>query len=122
MAIMPNPHGSDRSPAPGVSASVPEVSASWLAVFLEVARQGSFTAAASTLGYTQSAISRQVASLEAALGGDTLFDRLSRGVQLTEHGRVLLPHAEAVTERLRGARRELDALREVSGGRLRVGA
>lgn len=112
---MPNPHGASSSP-------LPEVSTSWLAVFLEVARQGSFTAAAVSLGYTQSAISRQIAALEAELGGATLFDRLPRGVQLTEPGRVLLPHAEALTERLRGVRRELDALREVSGGRLRVGA
>lgn len=45
-----------------------------------------------------------------------------RGVRLTEAGRVLLPHAEAVGERLRTARAELDALRALDAGRLRIGA
>ncbi|MFE1290514.1 LysR family transcriptional regulator [Streptomyces sp. NPDC058751] len=94
----------------------------WLRVFLDVARHGSFTVAARTLGWTQSAVSRQISALEAALGGAPLFDRLPRGVRLTEAGRVLVPHAEAVVERLRGAGRELAALREAAGGRLRVGS
>ncbi|WP_086731036.1 LysR family transcriptional regulator [Streptomyces carpinensis] len=94
----------------------------WLRVFLEVARHGSFTVAARTLGWTQSAVSRQVSALEAALGGARLFDRLPRGVRLTEAGRVLVPHAEAVAQSLHGAARELAALREVAGGRLRFGA
>ena len=67
-------------------------------------------------------MSRQISSLEAALGGAALFDRLPRGVRLTEAGRVLVPHAEAVAESLRGAVRELAALREVAGGRVRFGA
>jgi DNA-binding transcriptional LysR family regulator len=98
------------------------VSTAWLRVFLEVARHGSFTAVAATLGYTQSAVSRQISSLESALGGAPLFDRLPRGVLVTEHGRALLPHAEAVVERLRTAHQELAALGAVAGGRLRVGA
>ncbi|MEU8981143.1 LysR substrate-binding domain-containing protein [Streptomyces sp. NPDC048309] len=98
------------------------MSTAWLRVFLDVARHGSFTGAARTLGWTQSAVSRQISSLEAALGGAPLFDRLPRGVRLTEAGRVLVPHAESVVERLHGAVRELASLREVAGGRLRVGA
>lgn len=90
-------------------------------VFLRVAADGSFTAAAQALGYTQSAISRQVQTLEAELGS-VLFDRLPRGVQLTEAGRVLLPHAEAVRDRLAAARAELTALRTLDSGLLRVGA
>lgn len=100
----------------------PEVSTVWLRAFLEVARHGSFTGAARVLGWTQSAVSRQIATLEGALGGAPLFDRLPRGVRLTEAGRILLPHAEAVAESLHGAVRELAALREVAGGRLRFGA
>jgi DNA-binding transcriptional LysR family regulator len=92
-----------------------------LAVFRAVADRGSFTAAATTLGYTQSAVSRQVAALEAELGA-TLFDRLPRGIRLTEPGRCLLPHAEALTGRLALAREDLRALRELRAGRLRVGA
>ncbi len=94
----------------------------WLRAFLEVARQGSFTGAARTLGWTQSAVSRQISTLEGALGGAPLFDRLPRGVRLTEAGRVLVPYAETVGESLHGAVRELAALREVAGGRLRFGA
>ncbi|MFF7444663.1 MULTISPECIES: LysR substrate-binding domain-containing protein [unclassified Streptomyces] len=110
MVAMPSPHPSA------------DVSTVWLRAFLEVARQGSFTLAARGLGWTQSAVSRQIAALEAALGGAPLFDRLPRGVRLTEAGRVLVPHAETVVEALHGAGRELAALREVAGGRLRFGA
>ncbi|MFI8104653.1 LysR family transcriptional regulator [Streptomyces sp. NPDC086023] len=90
-------------------------------VFLRVAREGSFTAAARALGYTQSAVSRQIQALEDEW--DTvLFDRLPRGVRLTEAGRVLLPHAQGVRDRLRAARAELDAVRSLGGGMLRLGA
>ncbi|PZF90280.1 LysR family transcriptional regulator [Micromonospora deserti] len=92
-----------------------------LDVFRTVARHGSITAAARELRYTQSAVSRQIATLEADLGV-VLFDRLPRGVALTEPGRCLLPHADAVLERLATAHRDLDALRGLGGGRLRVGA
>jgi DNA-binding transcriptional LysR family regulator len=93
----------------------------WLEIFREVAQRGSFTAAAKATGYTQSAISRQVSSLESATGAP-LFDRLPRGVRLTAEGHCLLGHAEAVLERLDTARSDLTALRDVAGGRLRIGA
>lgn len=92
-----------------------------LNVFVEVARRGSFTAAAQALGYTQSAISRQVSVLEGEYRAP-LFDRLPRGVRLTEAGRCLLPHAEAVTGRLEAAASDIYALRSLHAGRLRVGA
>ncbi|MEU9042991.1 MULTISPECIES: LysR substrate-binding domain-containing protein [unclassified Kitasatospora] len=93
----------------------------WLDVFRTVAHLGSFTAAGERLGFTQSAISRQIATLEGELG-TPLFDRLARGVRLTEHGRALLPHAEAMLERLDTTRRDLAALTELTAGQLRVGA
>jgi DNA-binding transcriptional LysR family regulator len=92
-----------------------------LRVFVAVARHGSFTAAARELGYTQSAISRQVAALEEEADA-VLFDRLPRGVGLTEPGRRLLHHAHLVLRQLQAARRELADLRELASGRLRVGA
>ena len=92
-----------------------------LRVFRTVARCGSITAAARELRYTQSAVSRQIAALEAEIGG-RLFDRLPRGVALTEEGRCLLPHAEAVLDRLAMAQRDLEALRGLGAGTLRVGA
>ncbi|WP_446220524.1 LysR family transcriptional regulator [Micromonospora sp. IBHARD004] len=92
-----------------------------LEVFRTVARHGSITAAARELRYTQSAISRQIAAIEADLGV-VLFDRLPRGVALTQEGRCLLPHVDAMLDRLTTAERELDALRGLGGGRVRVGA
>lgn len=131
MAAMPIPHAENDADAlvggavgvgTGDPDDVPDLSTVWLRVFLEVARHGSFTVAGRVLGWTQSAVSRQVASLEAALGGTSLFDRLPRGVRLTGAGRSLVPHAEAVTARLRDAGRELASLREAASGRVRVGA
>ncbi|WP_055482270.1 LysR family transcriptional regulator [Sphaerimonospora mesophila] len=86
-----------------------------------IARTGSFTAAAVELNYTQSAVSRRVASLEAAAGGP-LFERLPRGVRLTPAGRTLHRHAREILERLGRAREELAAIHHGIGGRLRVGA
>lgn len=59
-----------------------------LAYFLEVAQSGSLSAASANLHVAVSAISRQVARLEADLGV-TLFERESRGMRLTEAGRVV---------------------------------
>lgn len=93
----------------------------WLEVFREVAARGSVTAAGQALGYTQPAVSRQISALEQAAGA-RLFDRMPRGVRLTEEGRCLLGHAEAVLERMQAARQDLEDLRNLDAGRLRVGA
>jgi len=92
-----------------------------LRLFDEVARSGSFTAAAELLGYTQSAVSRRIAALERATGGP-LFERLARGVRLTPAGVSLHRHAIAVLDRLERASEELAAIHGGSGGTLRVGA
>lgn len=92
-----------------------------LRLFDEVARSGSFTAAAELLGYTQSAVSRRVAALERAAGGP-LFERLARGVRLTPAGLALHRHAVAVLDRLDRAGEELAAIHGGSGGTLRIGA
>jgi DNA-binding transcriptional LysR family regulator len=90
-------------------------------VFRAVARHGSITRAAVALGYTQSAVSRQIAVLETEVGA-RLFDRRPRGVAVTVEGECLLAHAEAIVDRMAAARQDLDALRGLSGGRLRIGA
>jgi DNA-binding transcriptional LysR family regulator len=100
---------------------MPVVETQLLEVFRTVARHGSITAAARSLRFTQSAVSRQIAALEAEVGV-RVFDRLPRGVTLTEEGRTLLPHAEAVLGRLTAARRDLDEVLGLGSGRLRVGA
>ncbi|MEU6480334.1 LysR family transcriptional regulator [Streptomyces sp. NPDC047017] len=92
-----------------------------LRVLREVAERGTFTAAAQALGYTQSAVSRQVAALEQAAGA-RLFDRFPGGVRLTATGRALLRHAVTALAALDAADRELRGARdEDGGGRVRVG-
>jgi DNA-binding transcriptional LysR family regulator len=98
-----------------------DLSLSGMRLLREVAARGSFTGAAESLGYTQSAVSRQVAALEAA-AGTPLFDRGARGVRLTEAGAALLPHAATVLDQVEQARRELQGLSPAASGRLRVGA
>ena len=66
-----------------------------LRLFRAVARDGTLTGAARTLNLSQSAVSTQLRTLEAALGHD-LFERLGRGLILTEAGRIALDHAEAI--------------------------
>jgi molybdate transport repressor ModE-like protein len=76
-----------------------------LRVLRAVAEAGSFSAAARSLGYTQSAVSRQVAALE-ALTGVALFERRPGGVTLTAAGARLLPRARRVLDELDAALRE----------------
>lgn len=92
-----------------------------LEILLEVARTGSFAAAAESLCYTPSAVSQQMGSLERATKV-LLFERRARGVKLTEAGASLCRHAEAVTTRLAEAEAELEAVGGVSDARLRFGS
>lgn len=90
-----------------------------LRVLREVAQQGSFSAAGEVLGYTQSAVSQQIAALERE-AGSVLVERSARGVRLTEAGRTLVEHAEGILARLAAAESELEALAGLQGGRLRL--
>lgn len=90
-----------------------------LRVLREVAALGSFSAAADALSYTQSAISQQIATLERE-AGTVLVERSSRGVRLTDAGRGLLVHTEAILSRLADAEAELEAIAGVRSGRLRM--
>jgi DNA-binding transcriptional LysR family regulator len=92
-----------------------------LRVVRAVARHGSFSTAGEWLGYTQSAISRQVALME-QVAGCPLFERHARGAVPTEAGRVVVRHAEVVLGELHAARQSLSDLDGPRGGRLRVGA
>src|SRR5688500_18902366 len=88
-------------------------------VLREVARTGSFSAAAEAMSFTQSAVSQQIASLERETGSK-LVERGARGVRLTEAGEVLVRHADVILARLDDAQAELDALAGLRGGRLRL--
>jgi DNA-binding transcriptional LysR family regulator len=90
-----------------------------LKVLDEVARRGSISAAAAALDYTQSAISQQIAALEAE-AGMTLLDRHPRGVSLTAAGQTLVGHAEGILARLESAEAALGAIAGLRGGRLRM--
>jgi DNA-binding transcriptional LysR family regulator len=88
-------------------------------VLREVAVRGSFSAAAESLSFTQSAISQQIAALERE-AGCTLVQRNARGIRLTEAGEALVRHAEAILARLGEAEAELEAIAGLRGGRLRL--
>ena len=90
-----------------------------LKVFVEVAKQGSISAAAEELSYTQSAVSQQIAALEAETGV-TLIERLPRGVRLTTAGATLLTHAEGILGRLAAAEADMEAIAGLRGGQLRM--
>jgi DNA-binding transcriptional LysR family regulator len=90
-----------------------------LRVLKEVAYRGSFSAAAEALAYTQSAISQQIAALEAETGMQ-LLERHPRGVTLTAAGQTLVGHAEAILARLEAAETALSAIAGLRGGRLRM--
>ncbi len=88
-------------------------------VLREVARCGSFSAAAEALSFTQSAVSQQIAALERE-AGTTLVERSVRGIRLTDAGRALVRHTEAILGRLAEAEAELEAIAGLRGGRLRM--
>jgi molybdate transport repressor ModE-like protein len=88
-----------------------------------IASEGSFGRAAKQLGYTQSAISQQIAALERAVG-EKLVERPGgpRAVSLTEAGELLLRHADAIVARLQALQADLSAYSDGEAGTLRVGS
>jgi DNA-binding transcriptional LysR family regulator len=87
-----------------------------------VGAERSFAAAAERLGYTQSAISQQIAALERQVGHRLVERASGRGtVQLTDAGELLLRHARAIADRVEAARADLRGLAEGDAGVLRVG-
>ena len=102
---------------------------SWLGIELRhllalqaVAEEGSFGRAARSLGYTQSAISQQIAALERIVG-QRLIDRPGgpRPVTLTDAGSLLLTHARAINARLAAAQADLDSFGNGDSGPLSIG-
>jgi DNA-binding transcriptional LysR family regulator len=94
-----------------------------LAALQALAAERSFGRAARRLGYTQSAVSQQIATLERIVG-ERLVERPGgpRPVSLTEAGELLLRHAESIVARLKAAQADLHALRAGEVGTLRIGA
>ena len=90
-----------------------------LRVLRAVAEHGSFSAAADDLYVSQSAVSQQIANLEAEVG-EPLVLRLRGGPVLTDAGRLLVAHAESAMARLEQAERELASLSGLEAGELRM--
>ncbi len=102
--------------------AVPDLELRHLTALDAVATEGTFARAADRLGYTQSAVSQQIAALERVVGGP-VFDRPGgpRPVELTPFGELLLGHARDVLTRVDIAARDIDRYRSGTAGTLTVG-
>jgi molybdate transport repressor ModE-like protein len=94
-----------------------------LAALRAIADEGSFKGAARLLGYTPSAISQQIASLERIVGTEVVAREQGRkALGPTEAGRILLSHLDAIEARLNAARIDVEELARGVTGQLRIGA
>lgn len=89
-------------------------------IFYEVAKTGNISRAAKELYISQPAISKSISKLEDSLGL-TLFHRNSRGVQLTEEGKLLFDHTKDAFETLTRGEQELKRLKNFETGHIRIG-
>ena len=90
-----------------------------LRVLCEVVKRGSFSAAAESLSYTQSAVSQSIARLESETGA-TLIVRDRRGVRPTDAGATLVAHAQEIFARVEAAEADVGAVLGLRSGKLRV--
>jgi DNA-binding transcriptional LysR family regulator len=110
----------DAAPIPAFSLS--QIDLRMLRALCAIARTGGFQSAADELGYTQSAISQQIAALERHVGLQLVGRGTGRrAVMLTDGGEVLRRHAEAILMSLDAAEEDLRALAGGKQGTLRVG-
>jgi DNA-binding transcriptional LysR family regulator len=98
-----------------------ELNLTRLQTFVEVVRRGTFAGAADALSFTPSAVSQQMAKLEAETGLP-LLEREGAGVRLTEAGRLLHEHAVGIVDSVHRARISLIALQAQQVKRLRLAA
>ncbi|HEY7206523.1 MAG TPA: LysR family transcriptional regulator [Methylomirabilota bacterium] len=87
--------------------------------FVAIVRRGGFTRAAVALHLSQPAVSRRLDLLEREIGR-ALFDRTRGGARLTEAGRALLPHAEALLASMRDGMEAVRALEHTDRGSVTV--
>jgi DNA-binding transcriptional LysR family regulator len=93
-----------------------------LAALQAIAAEGTFARAAAYLGYTQSAVSQQIAALERIVGARVLERPPGRRpIGLTEVGELVLRHGEAMIARVKAAQADVAALSDGAAGSLRVG-
>src|SRR5438046_1281746 len=95
----------------------------YLAALRAVAQEGSFAAAAAKLGYTQSAISQQIAMLERIIGARVVVRPGGRRpAELTAVGKTLTLHADAIVARLQAAQADVAVCAGGDTTRLHVGS
>lgn len=92
-----------------------------LDAFIAAADCGSFSRAADLLNVAQPSLSNRIQSLEREVG-QPLFERMGRGVKLTDAGHSFLPYAQRVMRTLHDGVMVLEGTREGTAGRLLVGA
>ncbi|WP_194231406.1 LysR family transcriptional regulator [Paenibacillus donghaensis] len=97
------------------------INTEWYRIFLHTAEALNMTKAAQSLNMTQPSVSYAIKQLEDALGVK-LFDRLSKGVLLTQEGYALHHHVRQVFEELEYAEHYMIKLGQLNEGRLRIGA
>jgi len=85
-----------------------------ITTFVKVVEYNNFTKAAESLGYSQAAVTAQIKALEAELGVP-LFDRIGRGIALTEEGKTFLPYALNVLNAEEAARSSVHPAEELAG-------
>ena len=91
-----------------------------LTYFLAAAEHGSFSAAAQSMFMAQPSLSDQIRRLESELGV-SLFARVGRGLELTEAGRLFLPHASRTLAAARETAESVREVRELEGGTVEFG-
>jgi DNA-binding transcriptional LysR family regulator len=92
-----------------------------LNIFLIVAKERSMSKAATLLAVAQPAVSKAIADMEYTLGAP-LFDRGSRGVELTLYGRALIKRSVAIFDELRQSVKDIESLLDPSVGEARIGS
>jgi DNA-binding transcriptional LysR family regulator len=123
-ASPPATHRASRTIIAGISASTDwtKIDLRHLSALAAVAEARSVSRAAERLGYSQSAISQQIRSLERIVGVELLVRAPgARHVELTDAGHRLLAHAAAIRERLVAAHRDLSAYSADLAGVVRLG-
>ncbi|MFB9327987.1 LysR family transcriptional regulator [Paenibacillus aurantiacus] len=91
-----------------------------LEYFIQICKSGSFTKAKEELGVTQPTLSQQIRVLEDEYNTQ-LFDRVSRGVEVTEAGKILLNKGNAILNLLEEARNEIDGRNRKSQQTISIG-
>ena len=92
-----------------------------LRLFLDLVEQGSLTRVAATTGSPQPAVSRRLARLEEECGG-ALFLRTGRGLKLSDLGHTIHARVQRVFEEINALSREVDALKGIVSGEVRIAA